>query len=102
MRLLLRWTGGLIVWAAGFNLLYALHGIGCSAGWDALPLGPFSGFRWSLILGWLAPATAGAWLVWRERRPRDRHGKLALACAVTGLAATITTGTPVLFFPDCL
>lgn len=102
MRLLLRWIAGLIVWAAGFNLLYALHGIGCGAGWDGRTIGPLSVFRWALVLGWLAPATVGAWLAWRERHPVDRAGRIALACAGVGLTATVATGAPVLFFPACL
>ena len=102
MRLLLRWTGGLIIWAIGFNLVYGLHGIGCGAGWDGQQMGPLSAFRWSLILGWLVPAVAGAWLVWHERDPVDRTGQIALAGAVIGLVATFATGAPILVFPACL
>ena len=102
MRLLLRWTGGLIIWAVGFNLLYGLHGIGCGAGWDNQPLGPLSAFRWLLLLGWLLPVAAGAWLVWRERHVRGSDDRLALVGAVIGVTATFATGVPVLFFPECV
>jgi hypothetical protein len=104
MIALIRMSAGLIGWAVAFCLIYALHGIGCAAGWAAIPAMGVSLHRLVLLTAWLASVAATLGIaLWLHRQ---RHGALdARAGAVlgwTGLAATVAGGLPILLVPDCL
>ena len=92
-------TAGLIAWAAAFAALYALHGIGCAAGW------PQAGAqRLVLTVAWLA-AIAGTALL-ALRLARGRRETLVDRCAVAlgwvGRAATVVCGLPIVVAPACI
>lgn len=103
MRVLIRLTLGLIWWSIAFAGLYALHGIGCGAGWHHVTLAGISLHRLALGGAWLGTILVAAGVAW-ALRPREQ-APLARAAAVLGLAglgATIATGLPILIVPDCL
>ncbi len=93
---------GPTLWAIGFALTYALHGLGCARGWPAVaaPLGNLHGL--ALILAYLATlaATAAALLL----VPRGGSGverTAILAGGWIGLAASALTLFPVLGLTSC-
>lgn len=101
---LIRASAGLIVWAGAFSLLYALHGIGCSARWPTIAVTPgITLHRLVLIVAWLLCIGAGLALVMMTKGARSTLlDRLARRSSIVGLAATIVTGLPVLLLPDCL
>jgi hypothetical protein len=62
---LLRMTAGLFHWAVAFSVLYGLHGIGCSAGWERVAVAGTSLHRLLLILSWFLHGQAGLRGAWR-------------------------------------
>jgi len=101
---LLRASVGLILWAAAFCLLYALHGIGCSARWPSIAvLWGLNLHRIVLIAAWLICIGAGVIAVVSTKASRlTLLDRLAHRSAVIGLSANFVTGLPVLLLPDCL
>ena len=103
MRVLARISAGLIVWAFGFSLLYALHGWGCAYGLDSRPLAGASVFVWVLAAVWIALLAGGATIVWwANQLPVQMERRLALSSAVVGLACTAVTGSPIVLTSACL
>lgn len=108
MALVIRSLAGLLLWAAGFSLLYALHGFGCAAGWGARPFaGPFTLLNAMLIGTWLillAIALAWARLVHVGRRAENPPILLRIAeiSAWVGLLGQLLMGAPVLLPAHCL
>lgn len=93
--LLVRASLGLVLWAFGFSLLYALHGIACAG---AAPV------RWTLVPTWMLLIVAALLLVraawaWEPSSGFDR--KLTRASALGGLAAILVTGAPVAVTSTC-
>lgn len=101
---LLRMSAGLIVWAIAFCLLYALHGIGCAAGWSSAMLpGGISLHRGTLIAAWLVCIAAGVGIALSQRWPRTTLiARTAWRLAWVGVIATVATGLPILILPACL
>lgn len=104
MIALLRMSAGLIVWAVAFCILYALHGIGCAAGWSSTMLpGGIGLHRFALIAAWIACILAGVVVLWSLRAPRatliERTG---WRLAWVGLIATVMTGLPIPLLPACV
>ncbi|WP_439574832.1 hypothetical protein [Phreatobacter sp.] len=108
MALVIRALGGLLIWAFGFALLYALHGLVCAAGWGARPLaGPVTIAGAVLIGTWLVLlAVAALFLILLRRTDGDgRAGflqRLAMIGAWSGLAGLLFMGAPVLLPAQCL
>lgn len=103
MKLLARASAGLLLWAAGFSLLYAVHGIGCSRRWDAMPLAGGTLFSWALGIIWLFACCAGMvtiWWAWTRLSGFER--KLATTTALAGFAGTVVTGLPIFLISTCL
>lgn len=102
MIMLLRLTAGLIGWAAAFCLIYALHGLGCAGGWNAIPFAGLSVHRWTLLGAWAGSllATLSVALILNRRRttPLDRA---AAALGWVGVAATLITFAPIAIVPAC-
>lgn len=107
MAVVIRMTAGLILWAAGFSLLYALHGFGCAAGWQAVSLGPATGLGLVLIAAWTALLAAAFALSVALFRGAGRKGPpfaetIARASAIAGSAGLLLMGAPVLLPAHCL
>lgn len=103
MKLLARASAGLWLWALGFSLLYALHGIGCARGWHRMPLLGGTMFGWATIGLWLAlAAMSAAPIWWASRAPPGLERRLALSSAVTGFVGILVTGSPVIATSACL
>ncbi|MBE7184051.1 MAG: hypothetical protein INR68_06555 [Methylobacterium mesophilicum] len=108
MSFLFRISLGLIVWAAGFSLVYALHGMGCALGWPQTALGPFSLFRWVLLGGWALTLAAGVAVVaWNLRlgisgETGRFETRLARISAFAGLGATAVSCAPIAFSAACV
>ncbi|MFD1104791.1 hypothetical protein [Sphingobium olei] len=103
MKLLARASAGLIVWAAGFSLLYALHGLGCASGWKSMWPGKANLFIWVLGTVWFLALGAGIgtiWWTWKTLVGFERH--LAVASAGAGFAGTFITGAPIALVSACL
>lgn len=103
MRLLLQACAGLILWAAGFSLLYALHGIGCEGGWHLQPFLGGTLFRWIMVATWLLLCLATlaiARISWRL--PPGFTRRISLATALSAMAAMVVTGAPVALTSACL
>lgn len=102
MRLLARISAGLILWAFGFSLLYALQGLGCAGGWHEVPLLGGTLLRWLLVASWLLLVLAAlalvrlAWLA-----PSRFEKRLSLATALAGAGAMLLTGSPVALTSMC-
>jgi hypothetical protein len=108
MALVIRALAGLLLWAAGFSLLYGLHGYGCAAGWGTQAVaGPFTLLNAALIGAWmmlLAAALGWALLVHAGRVPGNQPILLRVTeiSAWVGLAGLLLTGAPVLLPAHCL
>lgn len=103
VKLLLRVSAGLIVWAAGFALLYALHGLGCESGWHQRSLPGGTLFRWVMVSTWVALCVATLVIAFRSLRlPPGFTRKVTASAAFAGLAAMIVTGAPVALTSACL
>ncbi|TKD51602.1 hypothetical protein [Sphingomonas baiyangensis] len=104
MTPLLRSVSGLILWAVAFSAIYAIQGLSCALGWDAIGLGGPSLARSILIATYIVSVTILAWLCWRLRPSsgtRDFLAILAFASSVIGLLSTIYTGLPVFWLSIC-
>jgi hypothetical protein len=103
MRLLLRASAGLWLWALGFSSLYGLHGIGCAQGWNRVPLLGGTIFGWSMIGLWLIlVATAAAMIMWARHSPEGLERRLALCSTLVGFVSIVVTGSPVIATTACL
>lgn len=108
MSFLFRSSLGLIVWAAGFSLVYALHGLGCALGWPLVTLGPLSLFRWVMLIGWAGTLLANCLvLLWSWRLGRSRsigafELRLARVSAIVGLGAAAVSYAPSAFSVVCV
>jgi hypothetical protein len=106
-------TGGFVVWAAAFALLYAVQATGCRLGWhDVAFVGAVSVQRAVLVALFLAfvAAQVGVLLAisaWRDQRDRAAEGlngflrSVALGLALAALAATPFTFAGVAFLTAC-
>ncbi|PXA97636.1 hypothetical protein DMC47_12840 [Nostoc sp. 3335mG] len=102
MTMLLRLSAGLTGWAVAFCLIYALHGLGCARGWDALPLGESSLQRWSLLGAWAVSLALTLVLAVRLSRARTTTlDRAAAALGWVGVAATLITFAPIAVVPAC-
>lgn len=101
----LYWLGlcilGPAIWAATFTAVYGLHGVGCVSGWPQTPVGPVSLHRAAMLAPWGAGSLAGLILLLKLPRGRERAVWLPYAGAVTGLAATLFTLSPVVLASTC-
>lgn len=102
MMLLARASMGMIWWAFGFSLLYALHGLGCANGWNSVSLAGGSLFRWILVGIWLVLGFGGAIVIRRAWiMPVGFERSLAVACGIAGFFGTALTGTPLMVSSTC-
>lgn len=103
MRLLLRSSAGLMLWAASFATLYALQGMSCALGWNHIPMPVGTLAGWVLVTAW-SVFGAGAVLAirWARQLPSGMERRLAIASATIGFVAILVTGVPVLFTSTCL
>ncbi|KRE17740.1 hypothetical protein ASE63_00600 [Bosea sp. Root381] len=108
MALVMRTLGGLLLWAAGFSLLYALHGLGCGLGWGSgEPPGYFTALNLGLLFIWLLLLGSAGWIVRMATRAYSRDGdtvlsRTQLVSAWAGLAGLFFTGAPVLLSAHCV
>lgn len=103
MRLLLQVSAGLILWAAGFSLLYALHGLGCEAGWHQRAFLGGTFFRWIMVLSWTALCLATGGVALKSLRlPAGFPRKVGIGAAFAAFAAMIVTGAPVALTSACI
>jgi len=103
MIALLRLSAGLIGWAVAFCLIYALHGVGCAAGWEQAPVLGGDRQRVVLIATWLACVAATVSVaLYLMRRRTTLLERAAVATGWTGVAATIVTFVPIVVVPSCL
>ena len=104
MRWLFLSLAGPGIWAAGFALVYALHGTGCAQGWPETKItGPLDLHRAALWTGWLATLAAGALLLLRlPPAPQAALPRcLPRTGAWIGLGATAFTLLPVAVATSC-
>lgn len=106
----MRWLGlslaGPGIWAAGFTLVYALHGAGCAQGWtDIAVAGAVSLHALLLWSAWLATLAAGGLLLARLPAAAPKAPGLVRALpragAWIGLGATAFTLLPVALATSC-
>lgn len=102
-RWLLGTTGGLLVWASSFVVLYGGHALGCEAGWQARLLAGTSGLTVALAAAWAAHLLALAALLWWVMRwpATGMLAPLSRTLTVVAIVATVWTGWPVLALPPC-
>ncbi|TCH98309.1 hypothetical protein EJV46_14095 [Roseococcus sp. SYP-B2431] len=102
MTFLARASAGLMLWAFGFSLLYALHGIGCAGGWDEVAMAGATLFRWALVGTWCLLCLGAVALMRRAwAAPAGFERGLGLVSALAGLAAILVTGAPVVLTSAC-
>lgn len=100
--MLARISAGLLLWAFGFSLLYALQGAGCAYGWQEVPLLGATLLRWILVATWLMLVAAGLGLLRLTRSASsDFEKRVTLATTLTGAGAILVTGSPVAFTSAC-
>ncbi|MCW5737200.1 MAG: hypothetical protein KIS73_23950 [Enhydrobacter sp.] len=102
MILLARISAGLLLWAFGFSLLYALHGMGCAGGWTEVQMLGGTVFRWMLVSCWvllLLAAISVIRLAWAA--PSKFEKRVSLATALAGAGAILVTGSPVALTSAC-
>ncbi|MGV3492498.1 MAG: hypothetical protein ACO1OY_01405 [Ramlibacter sp.] len=96
-------TGGLLVWASSFAVLYACLSLGCDAGWHARTWAGANLLTLALALAWLVHllALAALWR-WFGRWPAaGTLRRLARTLTAGALLATAWTGWPLLALPPC-
>lgn len=102
MTLLARASAGMLWWAFGFSLLYALHGMGCARGWDQTSMAGGSLLRWILSMTWLTLLCGAVAIIrWACSRPATFERTLAVASAVVGFVSILVTGSPVILTSAC-
>ncbi len=105
MALVIRLLGGLTIWIGGFSLLYALHGLGCAAGWDQRTAGPLTQLGMTLTGTWLALlAAAGMFILALHRHPPPGDAivrRIAFIGAWSGIAGLLFMGAPVVLPARC-
>ncbi|MFD1033863.1 hypothetical protein ACFQ15_04275 [Sphingomonas hankookensis] len=101
---LLRMTAGLFHWAVAFGVLYGLHGIGCSAGWERSMVAGTSLHRLLLVLAWAGGIAAGVALTRWLRRTAGAGllDRIAVLLGWVGVAAVVVGGLPIVTIPACL
>ena len=108
MALVMRLMAALLLWAAGFSALYAVHGLGCGLGWGDRPaLPPLTLLNLVLVPLWLLFLALALLLLRREARRRDLDSRPAirratLAAGWAGLVGLVFMGAPVLLPAHCL
>ncbi len=104
MIALLRMTAGLTHWAVAFCVLYALHGVGCSGGWDRVAVGPVSLHRLVLAIAWIGGIVGGgvltAWLY--RTRASELTDQIGVVLGWIGMVAIVVGGLPIVTLPACL
>ena len=102
MRLLGRISAGLILWAFGFSLLYALQGTGCAYGWEDVSLFGGTMLRWILVTTWLLLVVTGLALLRITRSATsDFERRVTPATVLAGAGAMLVTGSPVALTSAC-
>ncbi len=102
MKLLARISAGLILWAFGFSLLYALQGAGCAYGWEEMRLLGGTMLRVILVATWLLLVASGLALLRLTRSASsDFEKRVTLATTLAGTGAMLVTGSPVAFTSAC-
>lgn len=110
--LLLALLGGFLLWQSALLALYALHAIGCEAGWTRIAAGPLALQRlvllgaWAIHLAGLA-ALLGFILHLRRKGGADQPvfrflERVGLGLAVWAILATIGLGLPLFGATACL
>ncbi|WP_312488911.1 hypothetical protein [Sphingomonas sp.] len=85
-----------------FCLIYALHGMGCAAGWDTLRTSGFSVHQAVLLAAWaLSLAATLAIALWLRRYRATALDRAAAALGWVGFAATLITFAPIAIVPAC-
>ena len=103
MMVLLRLSAGLIVWAGGFCLIYALHGVGCANDWPARSVGGYGLHRLVLGAAWIALVALSIGIAVRIRRhPVGVLDRAAILTSWAGVASSVVTFTPILIVASCL
>lgn len=107
MALVTRLFRGLLVWAAGFSVIYGAHGLGCGLGWgERTVLGPFTPLNMALIPLWLTCLFVAAWALRHAAGDSSTLEEPALRRAAliggwAGLVGLVVTGAPVLLPAHC-
>jgi len=102
VSLLARTSAGLILWAFGFSVLYALQGTGCAYGWQEIALFGGTLLRWVLIVTWLLLVAAGlALLRLTVSASSDFEKRVTFATTLAGAGAMLVTGSPVALTSAC-
>lgn len=103
MIAIMRMVSGLVLWAAGFSILYALHGLGCALGWTGPSIFGLTQVKGLLIAAWLCLVAAQAGLiVWLLRYRESQMDRIGIANGWIGFFATVVGGFPVLAISSCL
>ncbi len=108
MAVVMRLLAGLLIWALGFNAIYAAHGLGCGLDWDErLLLGPFTLLNGLLIPLWLSCLALSLLPLRQALRARGTTADPVLRRAWlvggwAGLGGLAVTGAPVLLPAHCL
>lgn len=95
--MLWRAAAGPGLWAAGFSILYGIHGIGCSGQWERTLLVGTIIALWMLLV-----VAAGLVVWWTSRLMPGVERRIATTCAASGFAAMVVTGLPALTVSACL
>ncbi|WP_066846502.1 hypothetical protein [Croceicoccus marinus] len=100
---LTRMVSGLVLWAAAFSILYALHGFGCSLGWTGPSLFGVTQVKVLLLAVWgILIVTHGLLMLWLLKQHETQMERIGIAIGCIGLGATISTGMPILAIPSCV
>lgn len=102
MSMLARTSAGLVLWALGFSLLYALQGAGCAYGWEEVALLGTSMLRAILVGTWLL--LVGACLAMLRLARSASCGfekRVTLATTTAGAVAMLVTGSPAALTAAC-
>lgn len=105
MRPVLAITGGWLLWAGAFAMLYALHGWGCASGMDQRSVGPVTLLQLLLGIVWVSAMAAALIQLLLLRAPAHPAGdvprRIVAAGWIAALAAILLTGVPITFSGGC-
>lgn len=102
MMWLARVLAGPVLWATLFGLVYGLHGLGCSLGWQLRPAPIADWHHLALWTAWIIGLVLHLLLIRILPEGNGRHRRLIVHGSWIGFVASLYTLFPVVATSSCV